>query len=392
MNKIKLVKSSFLNEKKTKSKLCKFIKKTNILSMNEQCEMFERNFAKKQKTNYAVFVSNGSSANLLLIQSFINMGYLNLGDKILVSSLTWATNIMPILQLGLVPILVDCNIETLNMDIENIKKAVAREKKIKGLFLTNALGFCSEIDKIAEFCEEYKILFFEDNCESLGSEYKNKLLGNFGIASTFSFFVGHHISTIEGGMVCTNDRKLYEHLKMARAHGWTRNNSQTFSTDLRNKYNIVKFYEKYTFYNLAYNMRPTEINGFLGNEQLKFWDTIVNTRQRNFNLFLKATIENEKVISLKLKSLNKISNFAFPLIFKNKEDCIEYAERFSKEGIEIRPIIAGDMASQPFFKKYRKYRKSPIAHFIQENGFYIPNNPELTQLEIKKIIRLISGN
>jgi len=392
MDKIKLIKSSFLSEKKTKKKLCRFIRKADILSMNKQCEMFEKNFSKKQKTKYSVFVSSGSSANLLLIQSLLNMKRLNLGDKILVSSLTWPTNIMPIIQLGLIPVLVDCNIETLNMDVQSIKDTISKEKNIKGLFLTNVLGFCSEIDEIAKICEEHNILFLEDNCESLGSEYKNKLLGNFGVASTFSFFVGHHISTIEGGMICTNDKNLYENLKMTRAHGWTRNNSRDFSEDLKNKHNIVKFYEKYTFYNLAYNMRPTEISGFLGNEQIKFWDYIVKTRQKNFNIFSKAAMRNDKIISLKLKNLNKISNFAFPLIFKNKEDCVEYAEHFLRENIEIRPIVAGDMASQPFFKKYSKHKESPVTHFIQENGFYIPNNPELTQPEINKIIKLISGN
>lgn len=183
MFKIKLIKSSFYNEAETKKRLCSFIMGANQLSMGEQCAKFEKRFSEFQKRKYSVFVTSGSSANLVLIQSLLNMGKLKKGDKVGVSTLTWPTNIMPLIQLGLKPILIDCEINTLNVSLNKIK-----EKNIDALFLTNALGFCSDIDEIEKYCKEKKILFIEDNCESLGSEYKGKIIREFWFGIYFFFF------------------------------------------------------------------------------------------------------------------------------------------------------------------------------------------------------------
>lgn len=392
MNKIKLIKSSFLEESKTKKLLCEFIKKAEIFSMGSECLKFENNFSKKQGRKYSVYVSNGSSANLLLIQSLLNMGKLKKGDKILFSALTWSTNVMPLIQLGLIPVPVDCEVGNLNVGLANIKKTLRRERGIKGLFITNVLGFSSDILEIEEYCKKEKILFLEDNCESLGSEFNGKLLGNFGLASTFSFFIGHHISTIEGGMICTDDKELHQNLLIARAHGWSRNNSSEFKSKLNKEYKIDEFYNKYTFYDLGYNVRPNEITGFLGNTQLGYWDFIVNKRESNFKKFLEASKKNSKIISLKIsKNLNRVSNFAFPILFRDKESYLKYKNKFIENGVEIRPILAGDMTLQPFFKKYSKGYNYPNARKLHNLGFYIPNNPELTKKEINKLINLIKN-
>lgn len=392
MEKIKLIKSTFLYEEKTKERLCNFIKDAKMLSMSTECRKFEENFSKKQGRKYSVYVSSGSNANLLLIQAMINLGKLKKGDEVFVSSLTWATNIMPIIQLGLVPILLDVEKTTLNVSFDILKKTSQNHPEAKALFLTNALGFCSDIDKIKEFCEINNILFLEDNCESLGSEYKNKKLGNFGLASTFSFFVGHHLSTIEGGMICTDNEELYENLKSARSHGWMRNNSQKFKKRNKEENKIEDFYDAYTFYDLAYNFRPTEINGFIGNEQIKYWDEIVKKREDNFKNFYSATIENDDIINLEVENMNIISNFGFPLIFKNKENFEKYKNLFLENNVEIRPIISGNMAEQPFFKKYIKENNvCPNTDYIHKNGFYFGNNPEMNPEEIARLTKLIKN-
>lgn len=390
MEKIKLIKSTFLREKETKEALCNFILDSPILSMNNECEKFEKVFSLKQGRNYSVYVSNGSCANLLLIQTMINMGKLNKGDKVFVSSLTWPTNIMPVIQLGLVPILLDVDKETFNVTSEILKREYLKFPEVKAFFITNALGFCSDIDEIQRFCKERKILFLEDNCESLGSEYNGKKLGNFGYAATFSFFVGHHISTIEGGMICTDDQLLYENLKMARAHGWTRNNSQEFKNLKKEENNIDDFYDIYSFYELAYNFRPTEINGFLGNQQIKYWDEIVSKRENNFKEFYKVTIGNPEIAKLKLKNMNIISNFGFPLLFKDKESFEKYKKLFIDNNIEIRPIIGGNIATQPFLKKWiLDIEPCNNAEEIHNLGFYFGNNPEMTSEEINRIKSLL---
>lgn len=384
---IKLIKSSFYEEAKTKEKLVNFIKESSSFSMGKECQKFEKNFSQKQKRKFSIFVTNGSCANLLLIQSLLNLGKIKKGDKVGVSALTWATNVMPLIELGFEPVVIDCDLKTLNISPEELNK---HKKKIKALFLTNVLGFCDNIAEIKKICDKEKIIFIEDNCESLGSKTNNKLLGNFGLASTFSFFVGHHLSTIEGGMICTDNSDLCEMLLITRTHGWDRNLDKKNQKYLRKKNKVDEFYSRYTFYDLAYNTRPTEINGFLGNEQLKFWDIIVKKRQDNFNKFQKAINLNNDFIPFEASSMQIISNFAVPVICKNEKLAREYKEKFIKNKIEIRPIIAGNICRQPFFKKHVKIvYKCPNADFIHSNGFYFGNNPELTKTEIKKICELL---
>lgn len=386
---IKLIKSTFYKEHSTKNNLCNFIKKSNQLSMGEQCKIFEKQFAEWQGRKYCTMFNSGSSANLALIQALLNLDKLKKQDLVGFSGITWATNVMPLIQLDLTPIPLDINLKTLNCSINDLKK-VYKNKKIKALFLTNLLGLSDEIDKIKNFCQKNKIILLEDNCESLGSEYKNKKLGNFGLASSFSFFVGHHLSTIEGGAVLTDNKELHQALQMIRAHGWDRNLAKKEQVDIRKKFKIDNFYSKYTFYDLGYNLRPTEINGFLGIEQLKLIDEIIKKREENFKKFLEIR-KNEDFI--KINSLmSKNSNFAFPVICKTKEKQRYYIKKCIDAGIEVRPIVGGIMTEQPFYKKYVKKEKNltiPNSKFIHENGFYFGNNPDMTKKEIQHIINTL---
>lgn len=384
---IKLIKSSFHKEEETKKKLVDFILTAKKFSMGAQCLEFEKRFAKKQKRKYAVYVNSGSSANLILIQSLLNLGTLKKGDRVGFSALTWATNIMPLIQLGLVPVVIDCEIDTLNISPRTLK---AKIKKIDALFITNVLGLCDNMPGIARLCDKHKTPLYEDNCESLGSMVGGRLLGNFGEASTFSFFVGHHMSTIEGGMVCTDDAKLHEMLLMVRAHGWDRNLHPEAQILRRTLHSIADFFSKYTFYDLGYNVRPTEIQGFIGNTQIKFWDEIVQKRQQNFKMFAKATNKNKHFYKLKTAHMDLISNFAMPIICKTLALFEVYRARFESAGVEIRPIIAGDITKQVFHKKY----VSPSAEHtnasrIHSQGFYFGNNPELTKQEIALLVSLL---
>lgn len=380
---IKLMKNAFFNEEETRKKLSEFILRAEKLSMGEKCNHFEKEFAKYQGRNFAVFVNSGSSANLALLQAMINTGKLKRGDSVGFSAVTWATNVMPIIQLGLTPIPIDISLENLNVDIDNLESL---ERHLDAIFITNLLGFSGKLDKIEGYCKAKNILLLEDNCESLGSEVANKKLGNFGLASTFSFFVGHHLSTIEGGMICTDDKELYDALLMVRAHGWSRNLDENEKDKLKKEYNINDFYNQYTFYTLGYNFRPTEINGFLGIEQLKYINEIHNRRFKNFNLYQEAIKDNPNFVKLKLDHMDFISNFAYPLICKDMSTFKIYLEKF--EGVEIRPVVGGSMVEQPFFPNVNKI-SCPNAKKVHESGFYIPNNPDLTDEEIGEICKIL---
>ncbi len=394
---IKLIKSTFYNEKDTKEQLSDFIKKSEILSFGPQCEQFEKNFAKWQKRKYCVFLNSGSSANLAIIQALLNLKKIKKGDRVGFSALTWSTNVMPLIQLGLQPIPIDIELDTLNVSSELFEKII-KKHKIKMLFLTNLLGFCSDIDEIRRICDKNKIILIEDNCESLGTVYKGKKLGNYGLASSFSFYVGHHMSTIEGGAVCTDSERMANMLKLVRAHGWDRNLSEARQAKFRTKFNVNStFYSRYTFYDLGYNLRPTEINGFIGNTQIQYLKEIIAKRKENFVRLAEVIYKrSDKYYPIKYDHIDLISNFAFPIICRTKKIRDELVEK-CKDKIEIRPIVGGDMTRQPFYgkhmKRYTKILGDSNAKLAHEQGLYFGNNPDLTEKELKEIIKVFAtGN
>lgn len=384
---IKLIKSTFYHEAETKQAIADFILNEEILSMGPQCKTFEESFAAKQGRKFGVFVANGSVANLLLIQSLLNNGQIERGDKVGFSALTWPTNVMPLIQLGLTPVALDCELDTLNVSPTILEEKI---QNLNALFITNVLGFCDDLHGIRDLCKKHNVLLIEDNCESLGSKVGDTLLGNFGVASTFSFFVGHHLSTVEGGIVCTDDEKLYETMVMARAHGWDRNVSPETQQRLRKEHDIDAFYAKYTFYDLASNFRPNEINGFIGNTQLKYWDEIVTKRAANFKRFSTAIASNSDFYPYDVSHMGVVSNFAMPVICKTKELAEIYRARFEKANVEIRPVIAGNITKQPFYQKYVTDSGSqPNSDLVHINGFYFGNNPEMTDKEINALCNLL---
>lgn len=383
---IKLTKSTFYKEKLTKEKLCVFIGKSKQLSIGEQCSNFEKNFSIWQRRKYSVMFNSGSSANLALIQALLSLKRVKKGDMVGFSAVTWATNVMPLITMGLDPIPVDVELDTLNISPKKLAQAY-NKYKFKILFITNLLGYCDDIGEIRDYCQKNKIILLEDNCESLGSEYKKTKLGNFGHSSTFSFYVGHHLSTIEGGMVCTDDKEMDTMLRMVRAHGWDRNLSSIAQKKLRKKYEINNFYSKYTFYNIGYNLRPTEISGFLGVNQLKYLDEIIDRREKNY-MQLKKIYSNLDFMPITTKNLTKISNFAFPIICRTSKKRGEYIKLAKESGIEIRPVVAGNIIKQPFFLEHTKKRfLLPNAQKIHDAGFYFGNNPEMTKTEIELLIK-----
>ncbi len=390
---IPLVKSTFYHEASTKKKLCQFIRKAPKLSIGEECKKFETGFAKYQGRKHCMFVNSGSSANLALVMALLNMGKLKRGDPVGFSALTWSTNVMPIIQLGLTPVPVDVELDTLNVSARTLSDAL-KKYKIKALFLTHLLGFCDDLDALTSLCRDKGILLLEDACEALGTVYKGKRLGNFGLASTFSFYVGHHMSTVEGGAVGTDSDALDTMLQIVRAHGWDRNLTEKKQLKIRVKYNVnSSFYSRYTFYDLGFNLRTTEIQGFAGNIQLGYLDEIIKRREQNFLYFAKRLYAHaDRYYPIRYSHLDTVSNFAVPLVCRSPK--IRDALVSRCDGVvEIRPIVGGDMTNQPFFRKYEpSFTNTPCpnARLIHEQGLYFGNNPELTKKEIETLVKIFS--
>lgn len=383
---IPLMKNAFLNEYETKVALTEFILRTARLSMDTKCVEFENAFSKYQERKFSIACNSGGSANLALLQALKNLGKLKEGDTVGFSALTWSTNTMPIIQMGLLPVPLDCDPTTLNVMSANLLQRL-EHVELKALFITNVLGFTGDIQEIKKICEERGIIFLEDNCESLGSAVNGIKAGNFGIASTFSFFVAHHMSTIEGGMVCTDDEDLAEMLRIVRANGWDRNLTSEQQFKWRKRFNIhSEFQAKYTFYDLGFNFRPTEITGFLGLYQLQFLKNNILIREKNHKRLEEIIKTNDDLVLLKHDHIDTLSTFAFPVVCKTPKLRDIYLSRFSGAGVEIRPMIAGNIQKQPFYQKYVKCTYDmPGTDFLDECGFYCGNYPELTEGDLEVI-------
>ena len=387
---IPLMKNAFLNERQTKEELAKFILRAERLSMDEQVAAFEEDFSTFQGSKYSVLVNSGGSANLAILQVLKNLGRLKDGDKIGFSALTWSTNVMPILQLGFEPVPIDCDLTTLNVMSYQLKERL-NEIDLQALFITNALGFAGDLDVIRDICNESNIILIEDNCEALGTELPAGKAGSFGVLSSFSLFVAHHMSTIEGGIICTDDEEILEMLKIVRANGWDRNLNAIQQHKWRMKHKIKSEFEaKYTFFDLGYNIRPTEITGFLGRYQLKFLEESIKVREKNF-VTLEAHVKNNpELLVLDHSHLSLLSSFAFPIVCNVPKLRDKYIAQFSGAGIEIRPMIAGNIQRQPFYKKYvSSVYELPGADSIHNCGFYCGNYPELSRIDIQTLISCI---
>jgi len=383
---IPLMKHAFLHEEETKKALGEFILQADRLSMDQKCREFEVAFAAYQGRKDAILFNSGGSANLAMLQALKNLGRLKAGNRVAFSALTWSTNTMPIIQLGMVPVALDVRLDTLNVTSKELLERLA-EVDVQAFFVTNVLGFTGDMGEIKRICDERGIIVLEDNCESLGTELPEGKAGNFSLGSSFSFFVAHHMSTIEGGMVCTDDPEFADMLRIARANGWDRNLSPERQEEMRAQYGVAgEFEAKYTFYDLGFNMRPTEITGFLGLNQMQYLEDTIARREGNYLRLEKTILSNPDFVPLDHSHITRLSTFAFPIVCVSAEERAKYIARLQEAQVELRPMICGNMQRQPFYRKYVPQTfELPNADAIHERGFYMGNYPELTEEDLQTL-------
>jgi CDP-6-deoxy-D-xylo-4-hexulose-3-dehydrase len=344
---------------------------------------FEKEWSEWLGKKYSVFVNSGSSANLAALYSLLLSGKLR-NNKIVVPAVSWVTTVTPAVQFGMEPIMCECDEDNLGLNIEHLKQII-KEHDPSSIILVHVLGFPNHMNEIVKLCKEYDIRLIEDTCESIGSKYEGKKLGTFGDLSTFSFYFGHHMSTIEGGMISTDDEDLYHILLSIRSHGWDRDLPKSKQIELREKYNIGDFRSLYTFYYPGFNLRATDLQAFIGLGQLKKLDDIVKNRHINYQRYHEGIMNNEWKVNPPKNSF--ISNFSYPVITKN---ITELVEKLTENNIECRPLICGSINEHPFW--YEKYGKQdlPISKRVHEYGLYIPNNHQMTDDEINKVISIVN--
>ncbi len=359
------------------------------LTQGENVKMFEEEWSEWLGVKYSVFVNSGSSANMLTLAA-LKLKFPE-GGEVIVPPLTWVSDIASVLQLGFSPIFVDIDPYHLGMDSEQIIKKI--NKNTRAVFLTHVQGFNALTDKLLNELHKRNIILIEDVCESHGATHKNKKLGSFGWASNFSFYYAHHLSTIEGGMICTNDEELYQTFRMLRSHGLVReSNSQKF----KNRYieENPDLNPQFIFSFPAYNVRNTEIGGIIGRSQLKSLDANNIKRNQNNSYFLSNI--NDRIFQTKFR-LEGSSNYAFNLITKNAD--FEYTNRLigrlTEENIEFRRGSAGggNQLRQPYLRKLFGdiYEKFPNVEHIHFHGFYIGNFPSLEQETVKELCNILNS-
>ena len=344
----------------------------------------ESKWSKKIGTKYSVYVNSGSSAILLSLAALLESGRIK-NKKIIVPGLSWATDVSTPILLGMEPIMCDCNLKDLSCDLNHLE-SLFKEHNPSSMILVSTLGLVPEMDKIMALCKEYDVLLFEDVCESMGSKFDGKYLGSFGFASFFSMYFGHHLSTIEGGFINTDDEDFYHLLLMMRSHGWDRDLPKEKQKKLREKYKVSEFDSLYNFYVPGFNLRSTDLQAFIGLRSLDKLDKYSKIRNLNFKLYNSSIRVNE--LNLRDSNTNFVSNFAIPIVSKNKKEIVD---RLMNHGIEVRPLIAGDMSKKPMW--YERFGKCslPNCEIVDEFGFYIPNHQDITEEQINIISNIINN-
>lgn len=363
-------------------------------SMGNMVKSYEEDFAKYFNSKFAVMTSSGSTANLLMIAAMFFTNDSNRrfsrGDEIIVPAVSWSTTYFPLQQYGLKLVFVDIDKETLNIDLNKLKRAITLNTK--AILGVNLLGNPIDFDELNTILDGKNITILEDNCESLGASYNEKYAGTFGLMGTFSSFFSHHISTMEGGCILTEDEEIYHILLSLRAHGWTRNLPDTnHVTGIKSKNN---FEELFKFVLPGYNVRPLEFSGAIGIEQLKKLPSFINIRRENAKYF-NGYFESHPYIQIQ-KETSKSSWFGFALILKKNSPVNrhEFVKKLEEARIECRPIVSGNFLNNKEVLKYFDYEifeSVENAEYIDKNGLFIGNHQNLLDKEIAYLADIVTN-
>jgi CDP-6-deoxy-D-xylo-4-hexulose-3-dehydrase len=361
-----------------KRALVDFIYSTDKYTCGNKVKEFEDDWSEWLGSKFSLYVTSGSTANLLLMASVKELYEIPDGSKVLVPACTWVTNVSPVFQVGLEPIFCDIDLERYSFDTDALP-----DEDIKVVFATHLLGLNSPIEELKK--KYPNAIFIEDICESHGVRGPDgNKRGSTGIGSTFSFYYGHHMTTIEGGMISTDNELLYELMKIKRSHGMARLLSPKFYDEaIQNNPNIDP---SFLFLTDGYNFRNTELNAVLGIEQLKRLDSHIDIRRKNFDSFIKRL--NPEHFYIPYNDPGN-SSFVLPFVCKDPGNVTKLKSIFNDLGIEYRPIVAGNLLLHPFLKKWKDTVKVPNAEILNNNGVYIGNNQFISEEMIDTMFKHI---
>jgi len=361
--------------------MSQFVLTTERFTNGPKVREFEKLWSEWLGVKYSLFVSSGSTANFLLVAAVIEKYNLKRGDKVLLPAMTWVTNVSPPIQLGLEPVFCDVDPTTFCFDIEHMKQIKKEHPDIKLVFVSHLFGLAGDMDAYKEVFPE--AVFIEDVCESHGAVIGDKKCGTLSDGGTFSFYFGHHMTTIEGGFVSTDDDELYEIMRTKRSHGLAREASKEKFEEYKEKYPNI--HPQFLFVTDGYNFRSTELNAVLGISQLKSLSKNNEIRRKNLERFLEI-LERYNYYDTDIKTEG---NSSYCMIFKLKTKQLkESLERtLNLNGVETRPLCSGNLLEQPFLAQYKdSFSKEGNLHIneLHDKGFFIGNNHLITDEDFER--------
>jgi len=347
---------------------------------------FEKTWAEFIGTKYSVFCNSGSSANLMMVYAAKLAGKF-INNNVVVPSVGWVTTVSPFIQLGFDPIMLDADEKTFGIDLDELEK-VCIERRPAAVIMVQVLGVPHYKERLLALKEEYGFYLFEDACAALGAEYADGTkVGTVGDCSSFSFYFGHQLSTVEGGMVNTNDEELFQAMMLVRSHGWGKDLPQEVQDNLMEKHDVDPFHQPFTFFEPGMNLRSTEIQAFLGLGQMEKADWVVD--RRNANHLLYAEYLDSRLIAQDWGNTKPVS-ISFGCMAFSNEHRKQIVENLVKNKIETRIFSAGNLGKHPFWvKRYGEFN-GQIANEIHSRGFFLPNYPELEEEDIKFICSVVN--
>ena len=363
---------------------------STYVTMGKKCYQFEADFAKYIGVKHGLFVNSGSSANLIALSILSSPAIENPilpEDEVITSAVTWSTTVFPILDIGAIPVFVDSDPETLTMDVQQIENAIT--EKTRAIMPVHLLGNPCDMESIMEIANKHQLYVIEDSCEAHGAMIKDKMIGSFGHLSTFSFFFSHHISTIEGGIVLT-DNPLYMKIGQSlRAHGWVRERSD--KDEIAKEF--PKFDSRFLFVHKGYNFRPTEIQGAFGIHQLPKLEKFIEARIEAAHFLIKHLKKYEKYLILpKIFENARQSWFGFAIIVKENSPFTnrELSIYLEDKGIETRQIMGGNFVEQPVMDilPHKTINELPNSQFIFHNGIFIGLHNKIDIKRLEKVVEI----
>lgn len=359
------------------SALAEWIQTGSQLTKGPLTREFEKKLAAYVGSKYTVMVNSGSSANLLMAYALMEAGYLK-NKRVIVPAISWITTLSPFIQLGFECHLCDSDPENLGLNIKHLEE-LCEQYRPSLVIVVHVLGHLNNMEEIRRICNKYEVLIIEDACEALGTTYKGLKAGNMSLCGALSFYYGHHISTIEGGAVITNDRNLYNIMISIRSHGWARDIDEDIHQQWKTQFGVDEFRELYTFYHFGYNLRSSDLNAFLGISQIDKLNLIVERRHQNYQWYKKYLGDT---FYFQQSNYDILSSFAFGTFVENRLEVFRYLK---KNGIESRPLICGSMGRQPVWIRKYGEMKLPVADIVHDYGLYLPNHLYITEEKIKYI-------